>query len=51
MTKFEAYLILHLVGAFLLVAAAGLSTAAGTKVGRVTDPRTTESLLALSARG
>lgn len=46
----EALLILHILGAFLMVGAAGVSTAAGVMAGRTASPRGMMLLLDLSYR-
>ena len=50
MTTYHWYLILHLVGVFLLVGGAGISTATGVLAGRRNDPKLVEELLGLQIR-
>lgn len=50
MSLYEVLLFLHILGAFLMVAAAGLSTATGIVAARTTNPRTMTTLLDLQAR-
>lgn len=50
MSRYEVLLFLHLLGVFLLVGAAGISTAAGVATGRITRVRTSAFLLDLQHR-
>ena len=50
MSYAEVLLFLHILGAFLMVAAAGVSTAVGIMAARTSNPRTMVNLLDLQAR-
>ncbi|MEX2229222.1 MAG: DUF2269 family protein [Dehalococcoidia bacterium] len=50
MSRYEILLFLHLLGVFILIAAAGVSTAAGVATGRITRVRTAAFLLDLQHR-
>jgi uncharacterized membrane protein len=50
MSRYEALLFLHLIGVFLMIGAAGVSTAAGIATARITRVRTAVFLLDLQHR-